>query len=721
MNFAIPAESLVIGLSTDRPAIYSGKKLSRLIDSVAGKLHNLHLPPDAGIGIIGVNSVPYIIAMLGTHKTNHVCVPLNYKLPEDKIHFCLNESKVGLVFCDAKFKHLVPAGIITIEFDSDFDQFVDNDYLPPEDLDLNRVTLALYTSGSTGAPKKVLFSFQDRFSETAMKKMLLWNSVKHRTMSANPLFHIAGINWLVINLVRGNVLFVLSHFDASEFLKHIQKNRITSLTLVPPMMSMMLNETELLKTTDLSLVKEIVFQAGLVDVSLLEQVKQVFVNVEHIANSYGSTETGFGVFGKHPDGRKTPPGSVGYPLPLVKTKLIDDVLFVNTKDLTSRLQEVGEEYFDTRDRFRVDEHGFYYYAGRVDDMLKCGGEKVYPIEIEQVLTQHPAVVESVIIGLDDEIKGQKPYAFVKLSTPVEETHLIDYVSSMLATYQIPKRIWSVDTFPINEIGKIDKKTLVQLAQQYISNNMNFNPPDNLKGQTAVITGAMGKVGYATAQRLADCGARIIGLVRRDVEAAQQRLNQLPNNALNHLALLADVTDTASLKLAASQVDRCDILVNCAGYTKMIRNSELHELTDEMFHKIVSVNLHGTYATIREFGNLLKASGDGLIVNITSAAGLRASTSNVAYGASKAGVDLLTKSLAVSLAPTVRVISIAPGYLQDGVSGTTVTPDGRARMISITPMNRVGTAKEVADAILAYATVIKFTTGAIVVLDGGRTL
>jgi long-chain acyl-CoA synthetase len=77
------------------------------------------------------------------------------------------------------------------------------------------------------------------------------------------------------------------------------------------------------------------------------------------------------------------------------------------------------------------------------------------------------VVESVVIGLDDEIKGQKPYAFVKLSAPVEETHLIDYASSMLATYQIPKRIWSLDNFPINEIGKIDKKNLKHLAEQYI--------------------------------------------------------------------------------------------------------------------------------------------------------------------------------------------------------------------------------------------------------------
>jgi acyl-CoA synthetase (AMP-forming)/AMP-acid ligase II len=286
-------------------------------------------------------------------------------------------------------------------------------------------------------------------------------------MSANPLFHNAGINWLMTNLVGGNAIFVPSQFNAKDFLKDIQKNRITSLNLVPPMMSMMLNETELLKTVDLSSVKEIIFQGSLADVSLLERVKKVFVNVAHITNPYGLTETGIGLFGKHPDGLETPPGSVGYLFPSVETRLIDSVLHVNTKNLYSRLQESNEEYFDTRDRFRVDEQGFYYYIGRADDMLKCGGEKVFPIEVEQVLTQHPAVIESVVIGLDDEIKGQKPYAFVKLSTPVEETHLIDYASSMLATYQIPKRIWSLDTFPINEIGKIDKKTLVQIAQKYI--------------------------------------------------------------------------------------------------------------------------------------------------------------------------------------------------------------------------------------------------------------
>lgn len=242
----------------------------------------------------------------------------------------------------------------------------------------------------------------------------------------------------------------------------------------------------------------------------------------------------------------------------------------------------------------------------------------------------------------------------------------------------------------------------------------------LENKTAVITGGNGQIARSTALALARQGARVVLLVRKDLLGATTFVeSMLPGTG--HLAMVADVTDTYSLRESASKIGCCDILINCAGFTQSISPLNLHELTDEIFDKIVRINLHGTYATIREFGDLLTASGDGLIINITSAAGLKASSSCLAYGASKAGVDLLTKSLAVSMAPTVRVISIAPGYLTEGVSGSTVTPEKREWMASITPMNRVGTANEIADAIVAYATTIKFTTGAIVVLDGGRTL
>jgi putative flippase GtrA len=170
-----------------------------------------------------------MIAMLGSHKTNHVCVPLNYKLPKDKIQFCIEDSNVGVVFCDTKFRHLVPEGILVVEFGKDFDYFVAHNYAPPTDLDPDRLCLALYTSGTTGAPKKIMFSFNDRFFEATRHKMLSVGVPKQKVMSANPLFHNAGINWFVSNILRGNTIFVPSHFDSKEFLRFLLTGGIAAI------------------------------------------------------------------------------------------------------------------------------------------------------------------------------------------------------------------------------------------------------------------------------------------------------------------------------------------------------------------------------------------------------------------------------------------------------------------------------------------------------------
>jgi 3-oxoacyl-[acyl-carrier protein] reductase len=254
--------------------------------------------------------------------------------------------------------------------------------------------------------------------------------------------------------------------------------------------------------------------------------------------------------------------------------------------------------------------------------------------------------------------------------------------------------------------------------------MTFERLINLNGKVSVITGGCGQIGYATANRLAQQGARIISITHRNIEQAQQMMNELPNNHLNHLAVLASVIDTTSLKKAAHEIEkvagRCDILINAAGTLNPIPPSDLQGLTDDIFDEIVSVNLRGVYATIREFSNLLKNSGDALIVNISSQAGQRASNSCVAYAASKAGVDLMTKTLAKSLAPTVRVIGIAPGYLEKATAGVTRIIDNNT-LSNSTPLKRIGTGDDVAATIEAYAMTIRYATGITVLLDGGRLL
>ena len=186
--------------------------------------------------------------------------------------------------------------------------------------------------------------------------------------------------------------------------------------------------------------------------------------------------------------------------------------------------------------------------------------------------------------------------------------------------------------------------------------MSFEPLDNLNGQTAVIAGAMGGIGYATAQRLADRGARIIGLVRRNIETAQQRLDQLPNSHLKHRVILTDVTDRDQLSLARNQIDRCDILVNASGSSVHIPHFRIDLLSDKIFDNILTDNLRSQFSVIRTFLPLIKQSPSGLIVNLGSTAGTGTGGSNIAYAAAKAGIDSLTRNLSMAILPA-RIINV----------------------------------------------------------------
>lgn len=247
--------------------------------------------------------------------------------------------------------------------------------------------------------------------------------------------------------------------------------------------------------------------------------------------------------------------------------------------------------------------------------------------------------------------------------------------------------------------------------------------ENLNNKVAVITGGAGQIGYATAIRLAQQGARVVLLTRRDLSELQERMKELPNQHRGHFAILASVTNTEDLKEAVKQVTtvagRCDILVNTVGVSKIVPSIE--ELTDEVFDHIITTNLRGTYATIREFVGLLRESGDGLVVNISSTAALRASPSNIAYGASKAGLDLMTRSLAKRLAPTIRVVGISPGHLEKATSGIgAISPDYQETLRLMCPLLRIGSADDIASSVEALATTMRFVTGTTLVIDGGRT-
>lgn len=252
----------------------------------------------------------------------------------------------------------------------------------------------------------------------------------------------------------------------------------------------------------------------------------------------------------------------------------------------------------------------------------------------------------------------------------------------------------------------------------------FAPRERLDGQLAVIAGGTGAIGIATARRLAALGARCVLLFRSGQQAdADAQAAALPGQS--HLALRADITDSASLAEAAAVVatlqgGMAHILVNSAGHTKPVPAADLDALTDVLIDEMLQANFRGVFATIRAFAPLLKASGDGLVVNVSSIAAFTGTGSNLAYVAAKAGVDVVGDALARVLAPAVRVVSVSPGVVDTGfVPGR--GPDFNAKAAASIPLRRVGTADDVAASIQALATTLRYATGTRLVVDGGRHL
>jgi 3-oxoacyl-[acyl-carrier protein] reductase len=244
----------------------------------------------------------------------------------------------------------------------------------------------------------------------------------------------------------------------------------------------------------------------------------------------------------------------------------------------------------------------------------------------------------------------------------------------------------------------------------------------LDGKVAVVTGASSGIGRESAKLFAAAGARVVVGYNQGVGRANEVVAGLAGSG--HQAMRLPLEDTAQIRKVAAAVGeafgRCDILVNSAGFTRMVPHHDLEALTDELIDQVLAANVRGPFAAIRAFAPLLRASGDGVVVNISSGAAQRGSGSSIIYGASKAALDTMSMALARVLAPEVRVVVVAPGMVHTGfVPGRTEEAMLKAAMA--TPLKRQIEAEDVALAVLSCVTHLKFTTGSIVNVNGGGHL
>jgi ketoreductase RED2 len=239
-----------------------------------------------------------------------------------------------------------------------------------------------------------------------------------------------------------------------------------------------------------------------------------------------------------------------------------------------------------------------------------------------------------------------------------------------------------------------------------------------EGKVAVVTGASSGIGAATARLLAAEGASVVVNSSSSVEAGTAVASELASGSY----VQADISDEDQCRRLVDETlqrwGRLDILVNNAGTTEVIPHHDLDAVTDEIFRRILDVNVLGTWYLSRAALPHLKATGDGAIVNVTSIAGVRPTGSSIPYAVSKAALNHLTLLLANVSGPEVRVNAVAPGLV--ATPWTADWDDLHAAVAARAPLGRSATAEDIADAIAGVLRA-RYLTGEVVLVDGGLSL
>jgi NAD(P)-dependent dehydrogenase (short-subunit alcohol dehydrogenase family) len=244
------------------------------------------------------------------------------------------------------------------------------------------------------------------------------------------------------------------------------------------------------------------------------------------------------------------------------------------------------------------------------------------------------------------------------------------------------------------------------------------PDKPLRGKTALITGAARRLGRASALRLAEAGADVAITFLNSAREAQRTAADLSRLGIRSAALHCDITQEQSVKSTIHRVTRqfggLDILVNNAANYETV---EFERITLKQWDAIFATNTRGPFLVSQVALNFLRRRG-GKIINMGSLGGLQAWATHAHYCSSKAALHMLTKAMAKALAPEIAVNCVAPGMIDLGEKSAAAF---MKRMAKQTPMQRNGTAEEVAAAVLFFATAPRFITGQILVVDGGLAL
>lgn len=321
--------------------------------------------------------------------------------------------------------------------------------------------IVVMTGGTTGVPK----SASRKTSATAFLAPLNALLTKARLARyssvyvATPICHGFGLSSLFVGLTLGATTHLTRRFNAEQACQLVQTNQVEVISVVPLMLQRMLRHDQ----AALSSLKCIITGGGVLSPALAQETLAGLGPV--LFNTYGTSEAGFSVMAG-PESLAHKPDSIGRPIPGVKIKLVNQnqetVPAGQTGELLARGSlAVNGAWVHTGDNAYEDQDGDLFLRGRVDDMIVSGAENVYPLDLENILGQHPGIDSVAIVGIPDDEFGQRLKASVvrQSGNNLDSESLIQWLRPRVARFQMPAQVEFLDQLPLTSLGKVDRRAL----------------------------------------------------------------------------------------------------------------------------------------------------------------------------------------------------------------------------------------------------------------------
>ena len=454
---------------------------------------------DGGAGVIaasGAQHVAYVgaggallpVLIFAAARAGRAFTPINYRLSAEGIQALIERLPEPLVVVDSRYRDVIGESSTRVMGSDEFLTAARSAEPAAEFPDPDSVGVVLFTSGTTSQPKAVELSHNNLTSYVTGTVEFESAAAEDAALICVPPYHIAGVGAALSNLYAGRKMVYLPNFDADEWVRLINAERVTTATVVPTMLDRIITALET-SGHELPSLRNLAYGGSKVGLPLVRRALELLPHVGFV-NAYGLTETSSTIAVLTPDDHRAAHsasdvaavkrlGSVGRPVPGIELEIRDDEgkvlppgesgeLFVRGEQVSGRYTGIGsvldaDGWFPTRDVALLDEDGYLFISGRSDDTIIRGGENIAPAELEEVLIEHSHVRDVAVVGVEDPQWGQAIVAVVvpAMGIDPDPEDLREHVRKSLRGSRTPDRVVFRDELPTTPTGKVLRREIVE--------------------------------------------------------------------------------------------------------------------------------------------------------------------------------------------------------------------------------------------------------------------